>query len=209
MSWIDDIDPAEAILPELAPYLTTTGSLALISHPLVHSILPMPALVNRQYRLAQQELERAARERDWRAWIGVHAKPYQMQALHELVEEGMLGRGDEPLITELLIGVWTIIENVWQMHEEIEALVEWIDRPTVEADPFMQSLPDILTVYRGHQGVNEAGYSWSADRVQAEWFARRFQSGHGEALIAERTISKTDILFATDQRGEREVVISP
>lgn len=209
MGLLDDIDPDEQLLPELAPYLTTAGALPMLAHPLVHTILPMASLANRQYRMAIDALDDAAKAQDWRTWIDIHAKPYRMQALHELVDEGTLGLGDEPLITELLIHVWVLIENVWQVHDELEQLIEWIDRAVVDADPFMAELPDTVTVYRGHHGVNEAGHSWTTDRAQAEWFASRFRSGAGELLVAERTVSKAKVIFATNVRGEHEVVIRP
>jgi hypothetical protein len=75
---------------------------------------------------------------------------------------------------------------------------------------FFQSLPDQITVYRGASRQRIGGLSWTTSKIVAWGFAY----GHRgirvlDPVIATATINKTNILWATDQLSEREVLGVP
>lgn len=66
-------------------------------------------------------------------------------------------------------------------------------------------LPDKLTVYRGIRGRGSLkALSWTTDRNQAEWFAKRWNKG-GQVYSA--TVKKEDVLAVFSSRGESEIVV--
>jgi hypothetical protein len=203
---LHDLEAAmrEPLCDELAVCLTTgAGSgVPLLAHPLVHMIFPVPGHANVLLRVRSRIRDEAMEAENWPLWVGIHEKPYRMDALYQLVSEGHLT--DAVTITELFIDVWTIIENVWQSHEEIEYLLDYIDRDVAMQDEFMAALPETFTVYRGHHCVNLTGMSWTTSREKAEWFAKRYMNEGG---VVERTVTKDEVVFATDDRGEKEVVL--
>jgi hypothetical protein len=69
------------------------------------------------------------------------------------------------------------------------------------------ALPDTFTVYRGHQFVNERGYSWTLDRAKARWFAKRLYDPARGCSVAERTVQKHECAALFLGRGEQEIVI--
>ena len=71
------------------------------------------------------------------------------------------------------------------------------------------SLPDIVTVYRGVTSYNNKKLkvlSWTTDPEVAKWFANRYQQ-HGQVYTA--TISKKHILAYFGGRNEAEVIVDP
>jgi hypothetical protein len=75
---------------------------------------------------------------------------------------------------------------------------------------FFRSLPDPISVYRGASRERIAGLSWTTSPIVAWRFAR----GHRgirvpDPVIATGTISKSDVLWATDCRNEREILGEP
>lgn len=179
------------------------SGIPVLSHPLVHMLAPvLGGHANRMLVAKREEIGKALMEGRFSTIVYLHEKPYRMQAVRRLYEDGHLT--DRATLTELFHSVWTNIENVWQCHEDVEYLLPLLDRDTLLKDEFMAALPDTITVYRGHQHVNENGMSWTTDREKAEWFARRYGKA-GE--VTERTVSKDDVLFATNEQGESEVVL--
>ncbi len=64
------------------------------------------------------------------------------------------------------------------------------------------------TLYRGVAGTNhrrENGFSWTADRDTAEWFASRYYLENPTVL--ERPLDLAEVLFYTNQRREQEFVL--
>ncbi len=71
------------------------------------------------------------------------------------------------------------------------------------------SLPDIVTVYRGVTSYNNKKIkvlSWTIDPEVAKWFANRYQQ-KGQVYTA--TISKKHILAYFGGRNEAEVIVDP
>ena len=71
------------------------------------------------------------------------------------------------------------------------------------------SLPDIVTVYRGVTSYNNKKLkvlSWTTDLEVAKWFANRYDQ-HGQVYTA--TISKKHILAYFGGRNEAEVIVDP
>lgn len=65
-------------------------------------------------------------------------------------------------------------------------------------------LPDNFMAYRAG---NESGFSWTLDKKIAQWFHKRFKSEFGDIPFLTREFKKTDAVFYTNIRNEKEVVI--
>lgn len=65
-------------------------------------------------------------------------------------------------------------------------------------------------VFRGHGLLNADGWSWTTDKEQAEWFARRFPID-GVVRVTQMFIDPTShhLLGFLNGRGEQEIVIDP
>ena len=72
------------------------------------------------------------------------------------------------------------------------------------------SLPDVITVYRGVNGLKRQkqikSFSWSLDKKVAEWFSSRFD---GDSHIYQAEIEKNHIFAYFKGRGEEEIVVDP
>ena len=66
---------------------------------------------------------------------------------------------------------------------------------------------DSLIVYRGADSKGHAlrGLSWSTDRKQAIWFARRFAPG--QPWLAKAQVTRQHIAARFLRRGEEEVIL--
>ena len=75
------------------------------------------------------------------------------------------------------------------------------------------ALPEKVTCWRGTAGVSVAqarrGVSWSLSRDVAALFATRFGDSHSgpNRLLLKTTVPKSQILFYSDERQEKEVVL--
>lgn len=212
--------------PELEPWLEESGSLGtVLKHPLVFEIPYMfPGRANEALVYKKDALEKAIAERDWFTYIGLHERPYRVDALLRLTGRApasLVIAGMLPLKVELtdaeywdLVGyVWTDSENIWQNLDEWETL--WSsDRPGREQHvmddeerEFLANLPDLVTAYRGAVlETNEDGMSYSLDFDRAAWFAKRFNRDN-DPVVIEVTVPRDDILAYFDGRGEEEVVL--
>lgn len=75
---------------------------------------------------------------------------------------------------------------------------------------FFRSLPASITVYRGASRARIAGLSWTTNPVVAWRFARGHRGIRApDPVVATGTISKSDILWATDCRNECEILGEP
>lgn len=81
---------------------------------------------------------------------------------------------------------------------------------TDKALAFLQSLPDLVDVWRGCYPANQNGFSWSTQRDVAESFPflNRYRRV-GEPVLLHGQIARADILFACVDRQEFEVVVYP
>lgn len=71
---------------------------------------------------------------------------------------------------------------------------------------FTAQLPQNFIAYRAG-GLD--GFSWTLDKEVAQWFHQRFADQFGSIPFTEKTFSIDDVLFYTDNRNEKEVVILP
>jgi hypothetical protein len=72
-------------------------------------------------------------------------------------------------------------------------------------------LPDRVQIWRGTSGLSfsdaVAGYSWTTDRATACWFAMRRQRDGGAPLVVTASAAKSQIVYASNERREHEVVL--
>lgn len=69
------------------------------------------------------------------------------------------------------------------------------------------ALPDQVSLYRGFRGENRKSRSWTLSKDVAQFFAEEYSIRPGTPHIATLTISKSDILFYTNERKEEETVL--
>lgn len=196
----------EPLCEELEACMGVSPSgIPVLSHPLVHMLAPvLGGHANRMLEAKREEIGKALMEGRFSTIVFLYEKPYRMLGLRRLHEDGHLTDGK--ILAELFHDVWITIENVWQCHEDVDYLLPFLDRSTLHATGgnFIDTLPETVTVYRGHHHDNTFGMSWTTSRETAEWFARRYSK---EGAVEELVVKKRDILFATDERNEKEVVL--
>ena len=104
---------------------------------------------------------------------------------------------------------WPSCDGAWQQQRRLAEIMQRVGPYRVGA--FYEGLPDEITVYRGADRSRISGaISWTTDRYIAYGFAY----GHRgikppDPVIATGSVNKTDVYFATDDRGEREVICCP
>jgi hypothetical protein len=134
-------------------------------------------------------------------------KPYRIILL-QLVKDDL----DDKEFSDLLSWIWTSTEfphqeSIFNLTELFKkAKKEYLMEPEEIAK--MESLPSIVTIYRGLQDdkAKKRALSWTLSFEKAKWFANRWAK-RGEVLSAE--ISKDAIFMYTNSRGEEEVVVNP
>lgn len=140
--------------------------------------------------------------------IFIHVnKPYRIILLH-MTKEYM----DDTEFSDLLSWIWTSTEfphqeSIFNLTELFKrAKKEYLMKPE-EIDK-IESLPSIVTIYRGLQDnkAKKRALSWTLSLDKAKWFANRWDK-HGEVLSAE--IPRDGIFMYTNSRGEEEVVVNP
>jgi hypothetical protein len=158
--------------------------------------------------VAKEELAKAESEKDWRAVIWLHEKPYRVGAFKRYAD-----KLSDAEYWETLAEVWMIVENLHRYKEDIPNLLK-SSRPcrermmTKEERAKLVSLPEKLTVYRGFMpGKNQRGWSWTLNKGKAEWFARRFH--RKGAKVAIGTCAKSDVIALLLGRDEDEIIIDP
>lgn len=217
MSFPDSIqavlDRQEPLHPDLLPYLDEVETIGnCLRHPLVISVpysKIMNVVYNEQYKAKCEYRDKAAERKDWGEWIFIHEKPYRFQKLLELVGDVRL---PDKGFWEIFGGCWTNTDNMWQVEGEIRELLDFgFSNPHTmmeeEERKFFDSLPDEFTVYRGHQGHNEEGLSWTLSPWRARWFANRWGCDKGEVSVA--TCSKDVVIGIFLRRNELEVGVLP
>ena len=136
-------------------------------------------------------------------------------------------------VKKLLPGIrecWTGLENpshhhdLWQdVWSRVEALGA-LERFSVihkEDRSVFDALPETVTVHRGWQGDEDDlnwmgnedggpwGWSWTLNREQAEWFARRPSAQPATPFVFTATVQKEYILAYFNDRSEAEIVLNP
>jgi hypothetical protein len=132
-------------------------------------------------------------------------RPYRVIMLYQAKQLGHYDpkQMDEDEWWDLLIGVWTDCEGIFQSPFGLNLFIKmfgWVERSLKN----YKELPEgEFTIYRGGTST---GHSWSLSREVGEFFSNRF----GElstGKIHQKTITKDDVLFYTNNREEQEVVL--
>ena len=106
-------------------------------------------------------------------------------------------------IWELIIQVWINTENNnWGLNQEF-----WGNMLTrfPPIDSMRGDIPKEFTCYRGGY---KGGFSFTLDKEKAIWFRDRW-GANPEHNLFERKTNRDDVLFYSDSREEKEVVIFP
>ena len=206
----------EALCDELAPLVRDLGMFKGIHHPLIVEVPYFPAMnavLNKRLELKRAALDKYRADKKWHSWVFMHERPFRVEALTALVEEGVM----TPRQTWSLIGeAWTDSENIWQLWSEW--MILWThDTPlhsammTKAEIKALADMPDEIEVFRGvNRGDMSSGFSWTIDRKKAEWFARRYAEGEGRtSVVLHGTVAKSDVLAFFKNRGESEIVALP
>ena len=110
----------------------------------------------------------------------------------------------EPIeIWELIRETWTSSENNnWGLNKEF-----WGNMLTrfPPIDSLREDLPNEFICYRGGY---KGGFSFTLDKEKAIWFRDRW-GANPEHNLFERKTNRDDVLFYSDERKEKEVVIYP
>lgn len=201
----------EDLHPDLSPYLETRKGLGrVLKHPLVFDIFYHPqsnARLNKQYEVKQKYIAATLEDGKFAAALWLYERPYRMERFYEWRD-----RMPDDVYWDLLGKVWTDSENLWQYDYLLEILLR-SERPGRDKmmndreKAFLADLPDEFTIYRGHQGRNKAGWSWSLSHTKARWFAGRFQ--HKRAAVTKATVKKSAVIAYLGGRNEYEIVADP
>ncbi len=74
----------------------------------------------------------------------------------------------------------------------------------------LPSEDEVITIYRGcgdpYHPYDDSGISWTLDYEKAEFFAKRL---NGDRSILSAKVRREDILFYTNSRDEKEVIVDP
>ena len=65
-------------------------------------------------------------------------------------------------------------------------------------------LPERVAIYRGHNGKNPDGISWTLSQEKAKWFSKRYTGIH---RVSSREVAKEEIVFYSNDRSEDECVV--
>lgn len=198
--------------PDLESHLEEHPALGtIIRHPLVFSVphnSVMNGLLNAQYEAKRKKLGEAFAQSNWTLYIYLHERPYRLSAFSE-IENNL--RDTE--YWSLLGSIYSDSENIWQMLTEWEDL---LSSPRPSRQSFMSeddlakfnALPESMTIYRGFNGRGtESGLSWTLNKEQAVWFARRFDLPDGQVAVGSAL--KSDVIGYLGSRNEDEIVINP
>jgi len=213
--WMDmGFGKKEELHPDLKPHIVRDRRIPHISHPLMIELFYSPemnAVINKRYEMKCAMLEDYIQKKNWVGAIAcLIEKPFRIEYMLKHISDIPLNEW-----WELLHAVWTSVENLWQYKSVLpilfrgrqttitEMMTDEDDRKTFDA------LPDTLDIYRGCQWRNRRGWSWTTERKVAEFFARRFLKNGSKGRIVTALVRKQNVLFYTNCRQEREVVINP
>lgn len=208
----DDRDPLE---PALRPYVQKTQlGFNALRHPLLFFLNyqdQSAPLCNAIVKAKSDQLREAVEREDWARYIGLHEKPYRVNALSDIAFD----MSDEEY-WESVSSVWTIVESI---HEDLEIWAElWSDARPGRLEHVMDEdelkafvdLPPKVEIYRGYRHEEcMLGMSWTTDRKRAAWFARRSRILGHKAYLATAHVAKADVLAYFLRREESEIVVLP
>lgn len=220
---LDFFRPWEALDPELARYRNRVNDqMEAIQHPLVYAVPYMPGMedgrLNGMLRQKKKVIAEYEAEGNFSAIISVvYERAYRLDALLRYAER----IEDDCNFWDTVGGVWTDSENIHQSYDEWQDILHTL-RPRRECimdedeREALAALPDTLKVYRGVRALDGdydglEGFSWTLDRSQAVWFARRWAGvNDGEtAVVYTGKVAKADVIAYFSGRGEKEIVALP
>lgn len=200
---------------ELQRYVTPLGSgLHALQHPLVYSAPYFEAengFLNAKFLEVSKRVRQSVLDNDFFTYIGLHQRPYQLQALLEVADH--MSDGD---FWTAVKDVWIDSENIWQNTDEWRKLWnsgrdernEFVMSP--EENAALAGLPQRFPVYRGFShSDSRLGMSWTLDLDKATWFARRYSGPGCSPAVVTVTLFKKDVLAYFIERGELEIVFDP
>lgn len=206
--------------PDLAEYLIRGNPDSrlkwdALKHPLVFGVPYTPGLnflYNQQFEAKTKALTEYIAEENWGGYIFMHERPYRFDAFDAVIHFNKL---DGPKYWDLLSSVWSDSENLWQVG--MKRIRKLFSLYPDHRDSFMdedekkllQSLPDQIKVFRGHQSRNQKGFSWTLDYTKAVWFGQRYTTMAGQARVSQGVVQKSDIIGLVLGRNEKEVVVDP
>lgn len=204
----DLLKKQEKLHLDLMCFLNKSSSLGqILQHPLVYGVPyleQMNAVYNQQYKTKKQELKKAKEKKDWNQYIFWHERPYRFHAFNKIKRH----LSDEEY-WEVLSSVYQDSENLWQVNN-LKQLLEskkkfrnkFMDEREIK---FLQNLPETIFIHRGHQTLNENGFSWTLSYHKANWFAHRFHK-YGEVISG--FCKKEEIIGVLLGRNEFEIVVN-
>lgn len=210
MDFQEAISRKEELHPELRRYVETTSmGMKAIKHPLLIQLFYTPelnALYNEQYKYKCQYVEEKLVKCDYSSYIWLHERPYRLEKFIEISHDL-----SDDQYWELLGAIWEDSENLWQYKTLPKMLLKSArpgrEKMMSEKDrEIFSALPENFTVYRGHQGKNRKGFSWSLSYFKARWFAERWSQG---GKVDRANVNKKDVFALLTGRGEFEIVVSP
>lgn len=119
-----------------------------------------------------------------------------------------------PVFWKVFLSVWNVCDDTWSHRAEILKLLRLHApcRPFMgeEDAAFFDSLPAVVTIFRGTTRVRVRGLSWTTEPRIAFDFA----GGHRgirlpEPVIAEARIAREAVLAVATERQESELLIDP
>ena len=199
-------DQKTKLYPELEQYIVETPIGLYIKHPLVFQPYLSATLANQQLEQKYKFLRKALKTKNFNQYIFLHERPYRINAFQDIKKDL-----DNKTYWRLLSNIWTDTENSWQ---DIETWKKLFKSKRNKKENLMggqelatyESLDNELIIYRGCvKGLNENGLSWTLNKDQAEWFAKRFDK---DGIVIEKRINKKNIVAYFNSRGEEEVVVA-
>jgi hypothetical protein len=201
---------AEALHPDLEPYVEDGPLGKQLRHPLVYQVpLLINGHANQMYEHKLRQLERAEAENNYPLLVYLYERPYRLQALVDLFLQKEI---PDEKYWELLGDVFTDTENAWQNKSTWQMLFA-SDRPfrfammRPEDVAAFEALPDVVTIYRGCNYANKNGLSWSLSEETAQFFADRFYKNDNTGMILEAQVKKSDVIALLNHRNEQEILL--
>lgn len=202
--------PEAKLDPTLADTLTQSdGGYRMLQHKFCHTLYApeMNSLYNLQLLNKTEAVRRALDERNDAQFVFLHERPYRLDALLELLTHCDADEGDA-VLKELLVDVYIDAEG---LHYNSPVWRVLFDRlPADERQRELLPDTDTFCIYRGVGDYrHKDGFSWTLDRLTATFFAQRFDSTGKGGHVFVRQVTRADVAYYTDGRGESECLYWP
>lgn len=184
--------------------------MTVMRHPLYVEVPYTPQLnnhYNKQLERLKTVVKVAYENEEWSKYLGFHARPYRLEQFSAVCDFM-----EDEEYWKILSWLWIDCENLWQYRSVINTLFT-TERGghqyfmNDEERAVLESLPEVITIYRGHNVVNLRGWSWTLNQKQAEWFARRFTDKRQQVTTA--TVKKSTVIAYVHGRDEKEIIVNP